>query len=136
MTVYFSHPTFTYHTETERKCISKIRKKFSEEIVNPSEKGFRSKSKEMIDKSDKIVGVAIEDKVTFLVNQEVKYAKNSGNKAYIINVEEKNLISDIRDFSRDDFEILTLEKTKEFKANLRKEDLSVTGFLFGGKSRF
>jgi len=54
MKIYFSHPTFTYHTKTEKRCIRLIETKFEKltKIINPASFGALKDSKSQIKELD------------------------------------------------------------------------------------
>ena len=138
MKIYFSHPSFTYHTKTEKRCIRFIRSKFEnlEKIINPASFGALKDSKSQIQDSDIIVGMAIENKYTFLVWKEIEFAQKNELKVFSINANNKNQISDITEGMKEDYEKLSREESHKFSKKQELDNRSFKSILLGSKSKF
>ena len=138
MKIYFSHPTFTYHTKTEKRCIRLIQTKFENltKIINPASFGALKDSKSQIKESDIIIGLAINNKYTFLVWKEIEYSQKNNSKIYSINATNKNQIGDIKKGLLDEHEKLDRDKSEKFKKNIQANDNTIKSILLGTKNKF
>lgn len=119
MKLYFSHPTFTYKTKTETTCLRILEKALeTEEIINPSDYGIRTDPRELVDKADAVVGMAVSDKYTFLVWNEMDYGKSKNLDLYTLMVEDKNNIGPLVEGIVDDIEKLSKEESKRFSRSI------------------
>lgn len=66
-----------------------------DEIINPSDYGLKSDLKSVIRSSDVVVGMAIENRYTFLVWNELNEAEKHGAEIYTIRVRNKEEIGEI-----------------------------------------
>jgi len=83
-TIYFSHPSFTFRTDTERYCISIFKNLKVEGTINPSNYGLKDDISSLIKEADAIVGMSVARKLTYLVWNEMKYGEENGLDIYTI----------------------------------------------------
>lgn len=139
MRIYFSHPTFTFRTKTERECINILKRSFdAEEIINPADFGLRKDPKEKIRESDMVVGMAVSRHFTFLVWNEMKVGKESGAEINTFMVESKNDLGPLVEGVPDGIEKLSPEESQVFREDvLEGEKESIFSLIIGNwKRRF
>ncbi|KXB05726.1 hypothetical protein AKJ50_00055 [candidate division MSBL1 archaeon SCGC-AAA382A13] len=140
MKIYFSHPTFTFRTDTEEFCIKMIREKFNdiEKIFNPLKYGLKHDVRSFIHESDAVVGMAISEKFTFLVQNEMKEGKKWGADLYTIRVQNKEKIGEIEEGMPKEIQKLSKEESDKFTNELMKKNRESFWSLLLGKhgSRF
>lgn len=117
MKVYFSHPTFTYRTKTEERCIEIIKKAFGKDykavkVINPSTFGFSINPVKKIKKADKIVGMAVSDELLYLVWKELELAEKFDVDQYIFYVESKDSLGPLVEGVPDSLTKLSKEESK------------------------
>lgn len=137
MKVYFSHPTFTYRTKTESRCIEIIKKAFKDDydiikVINPSKFGFKINPVNEIKKADKIVGMAISQKLLYLVWKEIDIGDKFGLDSYVFYVESKDSLGPLVEGVPDDIEKLSKDQSKIFSNKmLRKQKESFVTMMIG-----
>lgn len=137
MKVYFSHPTFTYRTKTESRCIEIIKEAFREdfetiEVINPSKFGFRINPVNEIKEADKIVGMAISEKLLYLVWKEIELGNKFGLDRYVFYVESKDSLGPLVEDVPEDIEKLSKDQSKIFSNKmLRKQKESLVSMIIG-----
>mgnify|MGYP006310654427 CR=1 FL=1 len=121
MKIYFSHPTFTYNTKTERACKKIINKGLKPEgIIDPSNYGLTADLKELISKTDGVVGIAISGKYTFLVWNEMEYGEENDKDLYTLFVKDKNDIGPLVEGMPEDLKKLSRSESKKFSTEITK----------------
>lgn len=134
MKLYFSHPTFTFNTKTEKKCIKIILEHLEvEELINPADYGLKESTKDKLRKADGVVGMAIGAKFTYLVWKEMEINGNEEN-FYTFMVEGKKSIGPLVEGVPEKIKKLSKEESNRFANKITKEDYK-EGFmnmLFGG----
>ncbi len=139
MKVYFSHPTLTFRTRTEKTCKDIINDGLEpEKIVNPANYGLKDDIRSLVRSSDAVVGMAIGNKYTFLVWNEMVEGEENGADVYTIRVKNKEKIGRLEKGFPEGTRRLTKEESDEFTGELLEENRgSLLGFLFGNwGSRF
>lgn len=139
MKVYFSHPTITFRTRTETTCAEIIDEVLDpDEIVNPTEFGLKDDLKSIVHGCDVVVGMAIENKYTFLVWNEMEEGKSGGAEVYTLRVKNKETIGELEQGFPEGVRKLPREESDRFTGELMKENRgSLFGLLFGNwGSRF
>jgi len=137
MKVYFSHPTFTYRTKTESRCIEIIKKAFRKEygtvdVINPSNFGLRINPVTRIKKADKIVGMAVSEKLLYLVWKEMEIAEQFGVEPFIFYVENKDSLGPLVRDVPEDIEKLSKDESKIFSNEiLKKQKESIFSLVLG-----
>ncbi len=139
MKMYFSHPTFTFHTKTERKCIKIIEEHLEpDELINPADFGLKHDTKQKLKDSDAVVGMAVSEFFTYLVWKEMEINGKEEN-FYTFMVENKSSIGPLVEGVPDNIEKLSKKKSERFSYEITKKDYK-EGFLsslFGShKKRF
>ncbi len=128
MKMYFSHPTFTFHTKTERKCIKVIKEHLEpDELINPADYGMRDDKKSELEGSKSVVAMAISKCFTYLVWKEMEINGNEGN-FYTFMVENKKSIGPLVEGVPDDIKKLSKEESKKLSYEITKSDYK-EGFL-------
>lgn len=140
MIIYFSHPTFTFKRRTEKKCIEIIKEHMdTDKVINPADFGLKDDMREKVKGSDAIVGMAVSNKFTFLVWNEMKLAKENNIELYTFMVKSKSDIGPLVKGVPDNIEKLSKDESKRFAHELTKNDYR-DGFLSSlvgsRKSRF
>lgn len=109
-----------------------------EEIVNPANYGLKDDIRSLVRSSDAVVGMAIGNKYTFLVWNEMVEGEENGAEVYTIRVKNKEKIGRLEEGFLEDTRRLTKEESDEFTGQLLKENRgSLLGLLFGNwGSRF
>ena len=139
MKVYFSHPTPTFRTRTETVCLEIINEYFDpDEIINPSNFGLKKDLKSTIQKSNIVVGMAIENKYTFLVWNEMEEGKKHGADLYTIRAKDKENIGPMEKGFPEVTRKLSRKQSEKFTGELLDENRSsLFSLLFGNwGSRF
>ncbi|KXA90879.1 hypothetical protein AKJ64_05150 [candidate division MSBL1 archaeon SCGC-AAA259E17] len=135
MQVYFSHPTFTYQTDTEEFCVDMIRENFNnvKEVVNPLEYGLKKNVRKIIRESDVVVGMAISGKYTFLVHNEMEDGRKGGADLYTIRVQNKEKIGKIEKGMPEEIRKLSRKESNRYTKELMKENRESFWSLLLGK---
>ncbi|MEF8832675.1 MAG: hypothetical protein V5A66_04045 [Candidatus Thermoplasmatota archaeon] len=137
MKLYFSHPTFTFHTETERSCIDIIEEHLEyDELVNPADFGLRKSTKDKLKDSDGVIAMAVSTRFTYLVWNELEINGKEEN-FYTFMVESRNSIGPLVEGIPDKIERLSKEESKKFSYEITKKDYK-EGFLssmFGSRKK-
>lgn len=134
MKVYFSHPTFTFGTDTEEFCVGMIRDYFEDvqEVVNPSDFGLKHDVKSLVCNSDKVVGMAVMGRYTFLVWNEMEEGEREGADLFTIDVQNKEKIGEIERGMPEDIQKLSKEESEKFTNDLLTETREgVLSVIFG-----
>lgn len=135
--IYFSHPTVTYGSDTEKKCIEIIKNHFEQQIdlINPADYGLKHDLRSKVKGADVLVGLSISGKFTFLVWNELKEGKTHGADVYIIDFKDKENISKIIGGIPQNFEKLSKEESKAFTEEIMKKNRdSIWSILLGKHS--
>lgn len=139
MKVFFSHPTLTFRTRTEKSCTKIIDDGLEpEKIINPANYGLKDDIRSLVRSSDAVVGMAIGNKYTFLVWNEMVEGEEHGADVYTIRVKNKEKIGELEKGFPEDTRRLSKEESDEFTGEILKENRgSLLGLLFGNwRSRF
>ena len=119
MILYFSHPTFTFNTKTERKCLKILDKVFEpDETINPSDHGLKYDPRDDIKRADRIVGMAVSNTFSFIVWKEMDIAEENNTELYTLMVENRNDIGPMVEGIPDDIKRLSREKSKELSRQI------------------
>lgn len=140
MKIFFSHPPFTFQTDTEETCIEMIRDYFEDvkKIYNPLEYGLKHDLRDFIHQSNVVVGMAILGNFTFLVHKEVEEGREKGAEIYTIRVRSKEEIGKIEKGVPDEIQKLSKDESDRFSNEMMKENRESIWSLLVGKrdSRF
>lgn len=140
MKIYFSHPTFTFRTKTEKECISIIEKYLdADEIINPADFGLKHDVRKEILEADAVVGMAVSEKFTFLVWNEMDVGKKDGEKMYTMMVESQRDIGPLVEGVPENIEKLSKNESKAFNHKMMKgtrTSLFPSLSMFKGTKRF
>ncbi|MFP4050366.1 MAG: hypothetical protein ACLFVB_01335 [Thermoplasmata archaeon] len=140
MKIYFSHPTFTFRTKTEKECIEIIYKYLdADEIINPADFGLKHDVRKNIRKADAIVGMAVSEKFTFLVWNEMDVADKVGEKLYTMMVESQRDIGPLVEGVPENIERLSKNESKAFSHKMMKGNymsMFPSLSIFKGSKRF
>jgi len=133
MKVYFSHPTLTFRTRTESIILDVIEGSLEpDEIINPANYGLKDDLRSMIQAVDVVVGMAIENKFTFLVWNEMEEGQDHGADLYTIRVKNKENVGVLEEGFPEGTSKLDREESDNFTGELLKENRSSwLGLLFG-----
>ncbi|MFO7991874.1 MAG: hypothetical protein R6U61_06245 [Thermoplasmata archaeon] len=137
MDIYFSHPTFTYQTRTERDCVEIIKKAFDvDEIINPADFGLRKDTRDLIKKADMVVGMAVSQRFTFLVWNEMEIGKMSGAETSTFVVESKNDLGPLVKGIPDGIKKLDYDESRIFREKILDEEKeTIFSIIFGNWGR-
>src|SRR6056297_2204794 len=125
MKVYFSHPTLTFRTRTESITLDIIEDSLKpDEIINPANFGLKDDLKSMIQEVDVVVGMAIENKFTFLVWNEMVEGQDNGANLYTIRVKNKEKVGVLEEGFPEGTRKLDREESDNFTGELLKENRS------------
>lgn len=133
MKLYFSHPTLTFRTKTEEISLEVIKDSLEpDEIVNPADYGLKDDLRSMVREADAVVGMAIEDKFTFLVWNEMDEGQEHGADLYTIKAKNKENVGILEEGFPEGTSKLNREESESFTSELLKENRSRwLGLLFG-----
>ncbi|MEA1993657.1 MAG: hypothetical protein U9N35_04600 [Euryarchaeota archaeon] len=138
--VYFIHPSITYHSRTEKRCLQLIKSELGEdlEIINPSNLNKKQIQgwKEDLTEMDAVVGMALEEKYTVSVWTVLEHAEKLKKPVYTIRVNET--ITKWHEGVLEDVEKLPLEETRRFTREIIYEDGKgmFKGMIFGNRSKY
>ncbi len=142
MHIFFSHPTFTFNTETERKCIKIIQDHLEpDKITNPADFGIKHDIKGELKEADAIVAMAVSGAFTYVVWKEMEIRKKEDTevKIYTFMVQNKENIGPLVEGIPEGIKKLSKEQSKKVAYQISKDDYQ-DGFissLFGShRSRF
>ncbi|MBS3781556.1 MAG: hypothetical protein KGY66_01775 [Candidatus Thermoplasmatota archaeon] len=128
MQLYFSHPTFTFKTKTERKCISIINEHLEpDELTNPADYGLKDDLKSELKKSDGIVAMAVSGVFTYLVWKEMEMVEEEV-KLYTFMVENKENIGPLVKGVPEKIKRLSKKESKRLSYEITKNDYQ-EGFI-------
>jgi len=140
MIIYFSHPTFTFKTKTERKCKGIIKEYLEpEEIIDPSNFGLKHDRTSELKRADGIVGMAVSSCLTYAVWKEMKLGKQDDANLYTFMVENKEDIGPLVKGVPDEIRTLSKKESKKLSYELTKKDYQdgfITSLVGSHKSRF
>ncbi len=142
MHIFFSHPTFTFKTKTERKCIEIIKEYLEpDKITNPADFGIRHDVKGELKKADSIVAMAVSTAFTYVVWKEIELRKEEGNEVdiYTFMVENKNSIGPLVEGIPDNIKRLSKKQSKKLSHKISKDDYQdglITSLIGSHSSRF
>jgi len=135
---YFSHPSLTYHTNTEELAIRIVKKRLGiDKIINPYDFKGRKKEKlgEMLLESDIVIGMSLYEKYPYIVWNDMEYGISSEKEVYTLNVPIER--SDPMELGKgffDEYVKLSLEETDKLYSNILKEERKgIMSRLFLGK---
>lgn len=137
MDIYFSHPTFTYRTKTERNCLDTIRQSFDvDDIINPADFGLRRDTRDLIKRADMVVGMAVSQRFTFLVWNEMKLGKKHGADTNTFLVESKTDFGPLVKGVPDGIKKLDYEESRKFREKILDEEKeTLFSMIFGNWGR-
>lgn len=127
MKIFFSHPTFTFQTKTEDKCLEIIKDSFDvDEVIDPSNFGLKHDSSKELKECDLVVGMAVSNKFTFLVWKQMEFGEKNGAKLCTFYVENKNnigplvkgMVGEVKKLSKDESELFSNEMLKEKRESM------------------
>jgi len=140
MSLYFSHPTFTFKTTTEKKCISIIKEHLEpDEIINPADFGLKHDLKSKVKNCDEFVAMAVSGVFTYLVWKEMELVDKDEIKLYTFMVENKNDIGPLVEGIPDDIKRLSKKQSKKLSHEITKDDYQdgfMTSLVGSHSSRF
>ncbi|MFP3871651.1 MAG: hypothetical protein ACOCTR_02400 [Candidatus Natronoplasma sp.] len=145
MQIYFSHPTFTFNTQTERKCIGIIQEYLEpDKITNPASFGIKDREqvKEELKESDGIVAMAVSGCFTYVVWKEIELrekVEDEGAKIYTFMVENKDDIGPLVEGIPEDIKKLSKKESKKLSYKITKADYQdgfLTSLVGSHRSRF
>ncbi len=129
MRLYFSHPTFTFKTQTERKCISIIQEYLEpDELTNPANFGLKHDLRSELKKADGIVAMAVSGVFTYLVWKEIELLDGEEVRFYTFMVENKENIGPLVKGIPEDIKRLSKEESKKLSHEITKNDYQ-EGFI-------
>lgn len=129
MSLYFSHPTFTFNTTTEKKCISIIKEYLEpDELINPANFGLKHDLKSKIQKSDSIVAMAVSGVFTYIVWKEIELVDKGEVKLYTFMVKNKSDIGPLVKGIPDNIKKLSKKQSKKLSYKITKDDYQ-DGFM-------
>lgn len=133
MNIFFSHPTFTFGTKTESRCMGIIKQSFEvDEVINPANYGLRDDTSEELKDIDMVVGMAVSNKFTFLVWKQMEFGKKNGAKLCTFFVENKNNVGPLVKGMVGEVKKLDKNESKIFSNEILKEKQESMGTLFFG----
>lgn len=133
MDIFFSHPTFTFRTKTESKCIKIIKDSFEvDEVINPADYGLKDDTSEELKDVDLVVGMAILNNFTFLVWKQMEFGEKNGAKLCTFYVENKNSIGPLVKGMVSEVKKLSKDESKIFANKMLKEQQESMATLFFG----
>ncbi len=140
MRLYFSHPTFTFKTKTERRCISIINEYLEpDELTNPADFGLKDDLRSELKKADGIVAMAVSGVFTYLVWKEIEQIKGEDVSLYTFMVQNKDNIGPLVKGIPDDIKRLSKKESKKLSYEITKKDYQdgfITSLLGSHGSRF
>ncbi|MEF8873970.1 MAG: hypothetical protein V5A88_04780 [Candidatus Thermoplasmatota archaeon] len=124
MRLYFSHPTFTFKTKTEKKCISIIKEHIEpDELINPSDFGLKHDLKSKVKKSDGLVAMAVSGVFTYVVWKEIEmFEEGEDVRLYTFMVQNKNDIGPLVKGIPEDIKKLSKKESKKLSHKITKDD--------------
>lgn len=133
MDIFFSHPTFTFQTKTESRCIKIIKDSFEvEEVINPANYGLKDDTSKELEKIDLVVGMAVSNRFTYLVWKQMEFGKKNGAKLCTFYVENKNNVGPLVKGMVTEVKKLSKDESKIFSNRMLKEMNESMGSLFFG----
>lgn len=139
MRLYFSHPTFTFNTKTEKKCIDIIQEYLEpEKVINPADFGLKHDLKAELKKSDTLVAMAVSGVFTYLVWKEIEMVEEDTRLCTFM-VQNKTNIGPLVEGISEDIKRLSKEESKELSHKITKADYQdglLTSIVGSHKSRF
>jgi len=129
MRLYFSHPTFTFKTETERKCIGIIQEHLEpDEIINPSDYGLKHDIRSELERADSIVAMAVSNCFTYIVWKELEFLEKKDPDKFTFMVKDKKNVGPLVKGVPDDIKRLSKKESKKLSYQITKGDYQ-DGFL-------
>lgn len=128
MNIFFSHPTFTFRTKTESRCIKIIKDSFEvDKVINPADYGLKDDTSEELRDIELVVGMAVSNKFTYLVWKQMEFGKKNGAKLCTFYVENKNnvgplvkgMVSEVKKLSKDESKIFSNKILNGNKESIR-----------------
>lgn len=141
MRLYFSHPTFTFKTKTEKECMRIIQEHLEpDEIINPSDYGVKHDLRSKLKECDGLVAMAVSGVFTYVVWKEIEMVEDSeGFRLYTFMVQSKNDIGPLVKGVPEDIKRLSKKKSKELSHKIAKSDYQdglLTSIVGSHRSRF
>lgn len=143
MNIYFSHPTFTFKTKTEKKCIEIIEEYLEpDKLINPSDFGIKHDLKSKLKESDAIVAMAVSSCFTYLVWNEIEMIreeKEEDLKIYTFMVENRENIGPLVEGVPEEIKKLSKEQSKKLSHEIQKDDYQdglISSLVGSHSSRF
>ncbi|MFP4000352.1 MAG: hypothetical protein ACLFSM_02355 [Thermoplasmata archaeon] len=129
MKLYFSHPTFTFNTRTERKCISIINEHLEpDELTNPADYGIKHDIKSDLKDSDALVAMAVSGAFTYVVWKEIEFVKENDVQFYTFMVENKQDIGPLVKGIPEKIKRLSKKQSRKLSHEITKKDYQ-EGFI-------
>jgi len=129
MIIYFSHPTFTFKTKTERKCINIIQEHLEpDEIINPANFGLKHDLKSELMETDGIVAMAVGGVFTYLVWKQMELVDEDEVDFYTFMVQNKENIGPLVKGVPEDIQRLNKDESKKLSYEITKNDYQ-DGFI-------
>jgi hypothetical protein len=140
--VFLSLPSILYHTHTERTCKNYLKGYFNAgRIRTPFD--FRKKDrvffKQLIERSEIVVGITIKDVYTYSVWQDLDFSESIGKSFFTLRVVKDPKGRDLNLFLIDgmvDFDKLTWDETQQFYLEIQKENIGFVPLIFGKRPEF
>lgn len=140
MRLFFSHPTFTFNTKTEKKCLSIIKEHLEvDEVINPSDFGLKHDLRSELEEADALVAMAVSGTFTYLVWNELEIVEEDEVELYTFMVENKDNIGPLVEGIPDDIKRLDKKESKKLSNKITKDDFQdgfMSSFLGSHGSRF
>lgn len=140
MRLYFSHPTFTFKTKTEKRCISIIKEYLEpDNLINPADFGFKHDLRAELNKSDGIVAMAVSGVFTYVVWKEIELINEKDLPIYTFMVQNKENIGPLVKGIPEDIKRLSKKESKKLSHDITKNDYQegfITSLLGSHGSRF
>jgi len=135
---YFSHPSLSYHTNTEKMAIRIMKKELSvDKVINPYDFKGRKKEKlnQMLKESDMVIGMSVYEKYPYIVWNDMEYGISLDKEVHTINFPSDRTGPMVLDEGmKDEYERLSLEDTDKLYSDIMKEDSKgLLSRLFLGK---
>lgn len=137
MKIYFSHPTFTYHTKTSRMAKEIIKRGLEpDKIIDPADYSLRKDPTKFIAECEGVVGMSISNKLTFLVWKEMERGEDNGVELYTLLAEGRSSVGPMVEGVPDSIEKLSHKESKHFSKSVMKQSRDgLVSLLFGNWNR-
>lgn len=139
MRLYFSHPTFTFQTKTEKKCISIIREHLEvDEIINPADFGLKDDLRSELKRCDALVAMAVSGAFTYVIWKEIEMVEEDV-ELYTFMVKNKNNVGPLVKGVPEKIKRLSKRESKKLSHEITKNDYQdglLTSLAGSHRSRF